>query len=191
MENANILLCFLNAFGTTKFNSSPPSAAYMRQWTGSSLVQVMACRLFGAKPLPEPMLTYCQLDSWEHISVKFESEFYHFHSRKCNWKCRLPKCRPFCSGGDELTNNVKKWNQNQGESAQIPPPWTTGDYRIGLALASVVGIQKSETASNQTCNLGKSSKPANAFKMLNYKHVCFRKPRIIKYSLVAQSSINL
>ena len=82
-------------------NSSPPSAAYMRQWTGSSLVQVMACRLFGAKPLPEPMLTYCELDSWEHISVKFESEFYHFHSGKCSWKCRLSKCRPFCAGGDE------------------------------------------------------------------------------------------
>ena len=33
----------------------PPRAAYMCQWTGSSLFQVMAC--FGAKPLPEPMLT--------------------------------------------------------------------------------------------------------------------------------------
>ena len=33
-------------------NSSPPSAAYMRQWMGSALVQIMACRLFGAKPLP-------------------------------------------------------------------------------------------------------------------------------------------
>ena len=60
-------------------NSSPPSAAYMRQWVGSSLVQVMASRLFGAKPLPEPMLAYCQLDSWKYISVKFEPEFYHFH----------------------------------------------------------------------------------------------------------------
>ena len=29
-------------------NSSPPSAAYMRRWTGPSLVQVMACRLFSA-----------------------------------------------------------------------------------------------------------------------------------------------
>ena len=29
----------------------------------------MACRLFGAKPLPEPMLVYGQLDSWEHISM--------------------------------------------------------------------------------------------------------------------------
>ena len=26
------------------------------------LAQVMACRLFSAKPLPQPMLTYCQLD---------------------------------------------------------------------------------------------------------------------------------
>ena len=36
--------------------SSPPSAAYTRKWTWSALVQLMACRLFGAKPLPEPML---------------------------------------------------------------------------------------------------------------------------------------
>ena len=56
--------------------SSPPIAAYMRQGTGSALVQVMACRLFGAEPLTEPMLVYCQLDSSEQISVKFESKFY-------------------------------------------------------------------------------------------------------------------
>ena len=47
----------------------------MRELTGSSLLQVMACRLFGAKPLPSAMLPYRQLDSWEHISVKFESNF--------------------------------------------------------------------------------------------------------------------
>ena len=50
----------------------------------------MACRLFGAKPLPEPMLAYCRLDFWQQISVKFESEFYHIHSRKCIWKYHLP-----------------------------------------------------------------------------------------------------
>ena len=83
--------------------SFPPSAEYMHQKIGSALVQIMACHLFGAKPSPEPMLLYCQLDTWEHMSVKFESEFYHFHSSKCNWKCRLPKWRPFCPGGDELS----------------------------------------------------------------------------------------
>ena len=43
-------------------NSSSPSAAYMHQWTGSALVQVMACRLLSTKPLAEQMLAYCQLD---------------------------------------------------------------------------------------------------------------------------------
>ena len=37
----------------------PPNASYILRWTGPVLVQVMACRLFDAKPLPEPMLTYC------------------------------------------------------------------------------------------------------------------------------------
>ena len=47
------------SLGHKWINSSPPSAAYMSR---SALFQIMACRLFGAKPLPEPMLTYCQLD---------------------------------------------------------------------------------------------------------------------------------
>ena len=35
--------------------SSPPSATYMRQWTGYVLVHIMACRLFGARPLSKQM----------------------------------------------------------------------------------------------------------------------------------------
>ena len=34
------------------------------QWTRSTLVQVMVPHLFGANPLPEPILVYCQLDPW-------------------------------------------------------------------------------------------------------------------------------
>ena len=33
----------------------------------------MACRLFGAKPFPEPMLVYCQMGSWEQISMNRNS----------------------------------------------------------------------------------------------------------------------
>ena len=58
--------------------------------------------LFSTKPLPEPIPVYCQLDSWEKVSGKFEFEFYYFHSIKCIWKCRLPKRRPFCPRWDEL-----------------------------------------------------------------------------------------
>ena len=38
-----------------RINSSPPCAAYMRQWMRSALVRIMACRLFGAKQLSEPV----------------------------------------------------------------------------------------------------------------------------------------
>ena len=54
-------------------NSSPPSAAYIPQWTGSVLVRVMACHLFGANPLPEPELAHCKSDPWQQNSVKIES----------------------------------------------------------------------------------------------------------------------
>ena len=61
-----------------KVNSSLPSATYMRWLTGSAWVQVMACCLSGAKPLPEPMLQNCQLDTWEQTLMKFESKYEIF-----------------------------------------------------------------------------------------------------------------
>ena len=54
-----------------------------------SLVQLMACRLVGAKPLPDLILEYCWLDPEEQTSMKFQSILVHFHSRKCIWKCHL------------------------------------------------------------------------------------------------------
>ena len=57
-------------------NSSSPSAAYMHQWTGSALVQLMPCRLFGAKPLGT---------NFSKIWIKIQK----FSFMKCIWKCRL------------------------------------------------------------------------------------------------------
>ena len=54
-----------------KVNSLRPSDAYMLPQPRTALVEIMACRLFGAKPLSEPMLEYCQFDPWEQTSVKF------------------------------------------------------------------------------------------------------------------------
>ena len=82
--------------------SSPPSAAYIRQWIGSALVQIMACHLTGGKPLSEPMLTYCQWDPEEQTSVKFECKYKTFHS----WKCTLNvvcEMAAIFTRGDELT----------------------------------------------------------------------------------------
>ena len=44
-------------------------------------VKKMTCRLFGGKPLSEPMSDYCLLDSLEHISVKFESNPYFSYTK--------------------------------------------------------------------------------------------------------------
>ena len=43
----------------------------MREWTPSSLVQIMAWCLFNTKPLSEPMLIYHQLDIEKQILVKY------------------------------------------------------------------------------------------------------------------------
>ena len=52
----------------TKTYSYPPSAAYMRQWIRSALVQTMACRLFGAKPF---FLTNAGLLSTRPLGTNF------------------------------------------------------------------------------------------------------------------------
>ena len=73
-------------------NSSSPSAAYMRLWTQSALFQIMACRLYSAKTLSEPILTYYQLDPEDHIS-SFKKLCFSMSSAK-RWS--------FCAGGDDL-----------------------------------------------------------------------------------------
>ena len=38
----------------------------------------MACRLFGPKPLPEPMLTYCLMDpDFSEIQIKIKKKIIH------------------------------------------------------------------------------------------------------------------
>ena len=49
----------------------------------------MTCRLFSAKPLPEPMITYLQLDILEQTSVTFVSKDNIFPSRNFSRNCRL------------------------------------------------------------------------------------------------------
>ena len=52
-------------FSAKLLNLSPHSTAYMRQRIGSVLLQIMASRLFGTKPLSKLMLGYCQFNPKE------------------------------------------------------------------------------------------------------------------------------
>ena len=45
----------------------------------------MTWHLFGAKPLPEPMMMYQQLDPLEYTSAKFQSDYTNtFENVVCN-----------------------------------------------------------------------------------------------------------
>ena len=49
----------------------------------------MACRLVSAKPLPEPMLEYCQFDTWENGEIL--SEIHAILFMKMPWEMSSPK----------------------------------------------------------------------------------------------------
>ena len=61
-------------------------AECMRQYNIPTLLQIMACCLLSAKPLFEPMLPSCQLDTKEHISVTFYSKLKNCSFKKMHLK---------------------------------------------------------------------------------------------------------
>ena len=73
------------------------SDAYMRHQSRPSLVQIMACRLLGSKPLSEPMLHYCQLDLMKKLQsncIRSSNIFFQENELEnvvCCW-------HPFCVG---------------------------------------------------------------------------------------------
>ena len=75
------------------------------QWIGSPFVQIMACHLFGVKPLSKLMLGHCQLDLLEQTTVKFSIKVQNFSFRKMHMKIWISsvKWQPFCPGEDEFT----------------------------------------------------------------------------------------
>ena len=80
-------------------NPLPPSAAYMRQWTGSSLLLVTACRLYGTKPLPKPILCYCQFDYCEHFFSWNLNQILSFTFKEIHLKMSSAKMAAFLSRG--------------------------------------------------------------------------------------------
>ena len=83
-------------------NSLRPSDANMHQYTRPSLVQIMACCLFGVKPLSEPMVGCPLGTNFSGVLIAIQrSPFYKLHlkmsSAKCQWFCLclnvLSNCR--------------------------------------------------------------------------------------------------
>ena len=93
IQNVNIFFIIFKIIQHVKSKpviySSSLSVACMPQWIGSALVQVMACRLFGAKPLLEPTLIYGKLDPWDQTSVKFELKLFNNENVFKNVVCEM------------------------------------------------------------------------------------------------------
>ena len=73
----------------------------------------MDCRLFGTKPLAEPMLTYCQLDPMEQTSMKFERNtpfFIHKNAFKNVSIMAAILSRPQCVKRTEFYSNQMRNN---------------------------------------------------------------------------------
>ena len=85
-------------------DSTPSSAAYIHQWIGSAVVQIIACHLFGAKPSSKPMLGYYQLEPKEQTSVKFKHNA-NFSFKRMHLKISPAEWRPCCPG------EMSWWNQ--------------------------------------------------------------------------------
>ena len=60
-------------------NSSRPTDSNVCHKTKPSLVQIMACYLFGTKPLSQPMLVYCWFGPFGTNIPKFESKHNNLH----------------------------------------------------------------------------------------------------------------
>ena len=68
----------------------------------SALIQVMAYCLLGAKPLPETMGTFCQLNTHKHVSITFDP-IQTFLLKNIHLKCRLQNYDIFCRAINVLT----------------------------------------------------------------------------------------
>ena len=72
LDSSNKHILSWDEFLRVSVNPLMPRDACIHQWTVPSLVQIMACCLFGTKPLSDPMLSYFQFSHMhkEHISTK-------------------------------------------------------------------------------------------------------------------------
>ena len=81
----------------------------MPQRVGSALVQIMTCRLFGAKPLPEPMLASCQLGLMGTNFSEIRIAILSFSFNILHLKLSSAKMAAILSRGDEFTTNLGSW----------------------------------------------------------------------------------
>ena len=81
-------------------------AAYMRRWTGSASVQVMACRLFGAKAIIWTNADFLSIGPLGTNFSEIRIEMQNVSFMKMHLNLLSAKWRPFCPRRNELKPSV-------------------------------------------------------------------------------------
>ena len=110
------------------FSSLRPSEAHTHHLNISTLLQIMAFRLFGAKPLSETMRPYCQLDPEEHISINF-IQISKFSFKEIHSKLSSAKVAAIFPGFNVLTLHLLEYSSTTVSISWVlmPGPITSQD----------------------------------------------------------------
>ena len=119
-----------------------------------SLVQKMACLLFGAKPLREPMLVYCRLDPQEGNLCDIWIEI-QFSSMESIWKCSLQNDGHLVSASvfEPTREDVMMWPVNQWHESEIGC-WLNQGVKwmpeiTSICLSVTVRVEKRQVAAEE------------------------------------------
>ena len=105
--------------------------------------QVMASPLYGTNPLPEPMLTLCQLYPKEQTLVKFQWQYKHFHSKKYIWICHLQNCHHFIQCVPSvfcLRGSSWLWQWPGGLKRLLPVNWPNTKHFAPISKLGLSGL---------------------------------------------------
>ena len=133
----------------TNSNSYWHSDAILRQWSWTTLFQIITWRMTASDLMP----IYCQLWPWEQILVKHECRYQYF-SLKANAHLMLSlEVRPFCSGPGDVKAGKHSW-----QAIKIHDIFWPG-CPLRSAAAHFRMLSKVVCHESSTAQLGKPNKP--------------------------------
>ena len=106
----------------------PPSSAYVHQWIGSAVVQIMACRLFGDKPLSKQCWVIVNWTLWHKLQwICYQNTNLFFHENAsdtivCEMAAILSRRRWVKVSGVGSYLCGPRWHSNT-ETSEIPKMW--------------------------------------------------------------------
>ena len=126
-------------------NSSLPCATYIGQWTVLILLQVIACHLFGIKPLPEPTMIHCQLEPEKKLqwNLNQTTKIFLLENVVCevvtisSWgSCVNTPWWTWVSAWHECMGNDYTTQANQSTKGYVHVLWATVYDKYGLVPRS-------------------------------------------------------